>query len=155
MGTKLFWDPQAVAGGLFLNRGGARPKAPKSGTRKKGLRWNWSIFCPENERSPKKRSLPDLERFFLSQKQAFSKKKEQIKRSSLELERFLSRKWLRYRSQGAKVAQGGPKYFQGGSCPPAPLLPAPMPPRSKSIETKNRHKSNTFTLLLSFVFDNN
>jgi len=28
--------------------------------------------------------------------------------------------------RGAKVAQGWPKYLQGGSCPPALLLPAPM-----------------------------
>jgi len=27
---------------------------------------------------------------------------------------------------GEKVVQGGPKYLQGGSCPPALPLPAPM-----------------------------
>jgi len=37
----------AVARQLFLERG-TRPRAPKSGTRNKGLRWNWSVFCPKN-----------------------------------------------------------------------------------------------------------
>jgi len=66
----------SVARELFLDRG-ARPRAPKLGTRNKGLRWNWSAFfvpkrsvlqrkkkvfarvgassCPEKMRSPKKK----------------------------------------------------------------------------------------------------
>jgi len=62
-----------------------------------------AFFCPENKRSPKK------------------------KKSSPDLGGFLSQKWLRIQVSGeAKVAQGGPKYLQGGSCPPCPLHPAPM-----------------------------
>jgi len=39
----------------------------------------------------------------------------------------LSQKWLRIQvSGGAKVAQWGPKYLEGGSCPHCPLLSAPM-----------------------------
>jgi len=39
----------------------------------------------------------------------------------------LSQTWLTAQvAGGAKVAQGGPKYLQGGSCPPALLLSAPM-----------------------------
>jgi len=35
--------------------GGARPRAPKSGTRNRGLHWNWRVFNrPGNKRSQKK-----------------------------------------------------------------------------------------------------
>jgi len=53
---------------IFGRRGGreeARPKAPKSGTRRKESSLELERFLSrKNERSPKKRSSLDLERFF-------------------------------------------------------------------------------------------
>jgi len=37
--------------GNYYMGGGARPRAPKSGTQNKVLRWNWSVFYPKNKRS--------------------------------------------------------------------------------------------------------
>jgi len=31
----------------YFRTGGARPRAPKSGTRNKVLRWNWIVFVPK------------------------------------------------------------------------------------------------------------
>jgi len=107
------------------------------------------FFCPKNKHSPKK-GLRRIWSVFVTQKQAFTEKK----RSSPDLECLYDPKkglrliWNVFMTQknifagleaffvpqmaqdtslrGAKVVQGWPKYLQGGSCPPAPLLPAPM-----------------------------
>jgi len=51
-----------------------RPRSPKSGTRNRGLCWNWRVFCPENKRSPKK-SLRQIWSIFLAGKLRFFKEK--------------------------------------------------------------------------------
>jgi len=128
---------QPVAQELFWT-GGAKPRAPKSGTRNKGLRWNWSDFCPEKKRSPKK-GLRRIRSVFLSWKEAFSKKKgiRRIRSDFLSWQQAFSKKKVfpgfgrifvpkiaqDTSLRGAKVAQRGPKYLQGGSCPPAPYFP--------------------------------
>jgi len=85
----------AVARELFLDRG-ARPRAPKSGTRNKGIRWNWNVF--------------------LSRKQAFSKK---IKKVFAGFGAFSCPKnGSGYRSQGGKSRPWGAKIFPGGAAAP-------------------------------------
>jgi len=99
-------------------RTGGKPRAPKSGTRNKVLRWNWSVFCPKNKRSLKK-------------------EKKGLRRIRSV---FLSQKWLRIEvSGGAKVAQERPKYLQGGSCPL--LRGHPCPPTSRAYAS-NGKKTN-------------
>jgi len=105
------WDfviSSPVALELFLDRGegktgGARPGAPKSRTRNKGLRRNWSVFCPKIKRSPKKRSS--------SGSGAYSCPKN----------------GSRYRSQGGKSSPGGQNNSRGAAAP-CPLFSTPMFP---------------------------
>jgi len=107
----IFLNPAARE--LFLDRG-ARPRAPKSGTRNKGLRWDWSVFLSRKQAFSKKKVFDGFGAFFLSRKQAFSKKC--LRRI---WERFLVPKMAQDTGlRGAKVAQRA-KIFPGGrgGCP--------------------------------------
>jgi len=109
--------------GNYFWTGGARPiRAPKSGTRNKGLRWNWERFFVPKTSVLQKKGLLLIWSVSLSRKQAFSKKK---RRSSPDLERFLVPKMAQdVGLRGGKSRPGGAKIFPGEAA--APLLPAPM-----------------------------
>jgi len=117
--------------GNYFWTGGARPRAPKSGTRNKSLRWNWSVFCPEKKRSPKKKFFAGLWASFCPGKKRSPKNKKKLlvlkrsvlekKRSSLDLGVFLSQKWLRIQvSGGGQKSPRGAKISPGGQLPPCP-----------------------------------
>jgi len=104
--------------GNYFRTEGARPSAPKSGTRNK-------VFYPKNKRSLKKekglRRIRSV--FLLSHKQAFSKKKNGLRQIRSV---FLSQKWLRIQvSGGQKSPRGGGQNISRGAA-------APLPPTSRA-----------------------
>jgi len=109
--------------GNYFRTVGARPRAP-SGTRNKVLRWYWSVFCPEKKRSQKKKVSAGLGASFC------------LKNGS------------GYKSQGgAKVAQVGPKYLQGGGWPPPPPPPPPAFKTKKLLKKIKSERNENDTLL--------
>jgi len=92
--------------GTILGQGGARPRAPKSGTRNKALRWNWSVFFVPKRSVLKKKVFAGFGEFFCPKKSKRSPKKKVF----AGLGAFFVPKMAQDTSLGAA----------------APLLPAPM-----------------------------
>jgi len=88
--------------GKYFWTGGARPIAPKSGTRNKGLELELERFLSRKQRSPKKRSSPDLERFLVPKMGSGDK----------------------FQGGGGQKSLMGAKISPGEAA--APLLPTPM-----------------------------
>jgi len=98
--------------GTIFGRGGARPRAPKSGTQNIGLRWNWSVFLSRKEAYSKKKVFAGLGAFSVPKRGVLQKK------VFAGFGRFLSQKWLRIQVSGSKSRPGGAKIPPGEQPPP-------------------------------------
>jgi len=104
-----------VARELFLDRG-ARPRSPKSGTRNKGLRWNWRVFLSLKQAFSKKKVFTE---HFLAREFRFSKKKVFAGFWSV----FLSQTWLTTQISGG-ISAGGQLQLPPTSRAYGPIHPA-------------------------------
>jgi len=126
---RTFKTMLTVARELFLDRA-ARPRAPKSGTRYRGLRWNWRVFLSGKQAftHQKKRSSPDLEHLFDPKTSVLQKKKKKGLRRIWRVF-FLTRN---HRFSKKKRRKKGFRQIwsillaRKHRFSPAPLLPAPM-----------------------------
>jgi len=116
--------------GNYFWTGGARPRSPKSGTRNRGLR-----------------SSPDLEHFFDPKTSVLKKKKVFAGFWSVVLSQT---RFTTQVSEGAKVAQEGPKYLQRAAFPPSPLLSAPMRANVPFVKFVNRQLISVKTVLVVY-----
>jgi len=117
-----------VARELFLDRG-ARLRAPKSGPRNKGLRWNWSVSLSRIQAFSKKKikikkCLRRIWIVFLSRKQATSVLQKKGLRRIWSV--FLSQNWLRIQVSGGQKSSRGGQNISRRAVVPCPLLSAPM-----------------------------
>jgi len=110
-------------GNYFWTGRGARPRATKSRTQNRCLRWNWRVFLSGNKRSPKKKVFAGFEAFIWPENIHSPKKRSLPDFGAF----FIPKHGSRHRSQrgGAKVAQGG-QNISRGALPSCPLLSAPM-----------------------------